>query len=765
MSKYQLILNKIGRFSSHRLFELEHETVFFGANEAGKTTVLDAMVVAQASYNRRQAKGIYKTIVQGRYDDEIDIKLKRTVDNEVVAKLDHDLVNDLLLVRASALSLNIEGASWIEEVKNNLFVGGVNPRTIIDTIIAMEKKPLKKNKSPLVEVKRLHALIGEKELELRGITEDIEGFTEALGRQEKSRNDEQDLKLERERKARQHETASEELSEERERLNRVHIREGGSLLVKLEKLKAKLSSASAYSDDREAKLEGFYKSRDTLKNRENSLHQNLATTKEEQNQKDQTINAEQKPLRECEERKNEAETTLNRLATLVSEQKERENKKPLAAIGIGSGLLIIGLITLFLAEGMGRYAALLAMVIGSITLIVSVFRKGAANDAVLGLKAEVRTFNQRCKLKDPCPDTDYDSTRAYLRHLQDEYTKRKNDVEHLINQREEKEAKILGIKSEQSNLEAELAKLNAQIKSELPEDVGTLQVFSEKLREKKSDQQALVEAEGQLEKMQKAIGLPSREALVQHIEHKLIESKTYPLDEKPLSQKELAALEGKVNGLQAEKESTSQKLAELATDLTRSSVETQMRVGALSEQQVRAEKDLEALKAGHEKGQLEMASLLLLKDIVESIEGDTNEQFKVLADDLSKYLVVMLPYNKAITVNNLARLDATNATDRYGSELEITRLSSGTRDAFYLAARLAFLEKVQVQGDAFLLLDDPFVFMDRARAARAMKAILLFRKEKELPIALFTKDEATKDDFLSIFPSAAVVEMDSLGIN
>ncbi|MGV0035108.1 MAG: hypothetical protein ACNYPE_09125 [Candidatus Azotimanducaceae bacterium WSBS_2022_MAG_OTU7] len=763
MSKYQLILNKIGRFSSHRLFELENETVFFGANEAGKTTVLDAMVVAQTSYSRRQ--DIYKTIVQGRYDDEIDIKLKRTVDNEEVAKLDHGLVNDLLLVRASALSLNIEGASWVEEVKNNLFVGGVNPRTIIDTIIAMEKKPMKKNRSPLVEVKQLQTSISEKEQNLRDITEGIEGFTEALGRQEQSRNDEQALKLERERKTKQHETASAELSEEREKLNRVYMREGGLLLAKLEKLKAKLSSASAYSDDREAKLEDFYKSRDTLKNQENSLHQNLATTKEEQNQKDQTINAEQKPLRECEERKNEAETTLNRLAILVSEQKERENKKPLAKVGIGSGLLVIGLVTFFLAEGMGRYAALLAMLIGLITLIAPVFRKGSANDAVPGLKAEVRTFNQRCKLKDPCPDTDYDSTRAYLRHLQDEYTKRKNDVDHLINQREEKEAKILGIKSDQSNVATELIKLNAQIERELPEDVGTLQAFSEKLREKKSDQQALIETEEQLEKMQKSIGLPSHEALVQHIEHKLIESRTYPLDEKPLSQNELAVLEAKVHGLQAEKESISQKLAELATDLTRSSVETQIKVGALSEQQVRAEKDLEALKARREKGQLEMDSLLLLKDIVESIEGDTDEQFKVLGDDLSKYLDVMLSDNRTITFNNLARLDAANATDHYGSELAITRLSSGTRDAFYLAARLAFLEKVQVQGDAFLLLDDPFVFMDRTRAARAMKAILLFRQEKELPIALFTKDETTKDDFLSIFPSAALVEMDSLGIH
>ena len=198
MSKYQLILNKIGKFTSHTLFELENETVFFGANEVGKTTVLDAMVIAQANYDRQKAKGIYKTIVQGRYDDEVDIKLKRTSDNEEVAKLDHDLVNDLLHVRASALSLDIEGASWLEEVKNNLFVGGVNPRTIIDTITRMEEKPLKKNRSPLVEVRGLQSSINVMEQELLAFNEKIEGFTEDLGRQEKSRANEQKLNLERE---------------------------------------------------------------------------------------------------------------------------------------------------------------------------------------------------------------------------------------------------------------------------------------------------------------------------------------------------------------------------------------------------------------------------------------------------------------------------------------------------------------------------------------------------------------------------------------
>ena len=51
MSKYQLVLNKIGKFARSKMFELENETVFFGVNEAGKTRTSPSTWIIFSSMN------------------------------------------------------------------------------------------------------------------------------------------------------------------------------------------------------------------------------------------------------------------------------------------------------------------------------------------------------------------------------------------------------------------------------------------------------------------------------------------------------------------------------------------------------------------------------------------------------------------------------------------------------------------------------------------------------------------------------------------
>lgn len=762
MTRYQLILNRIGKFTDSTLFELENETVFFGANEAGKTTVLDAMVIAQANFDRRQARGIYKTIIQSRYDDDVDVKLKRSVDNEEVAKLDHDLVNELLLVRASALSLNIEGASWIDEVRNNLFVGGVNPRTIIDTINEMENRPLKRNKSPLVEVRKLRSEIRNREQELQQINEELEEYADGLERQEKSRVEEQELKVKLGELDKDYQAASNRLSEEREKLKRVQIRAASSTLTRLEEAKEKVARASAYSLDRESKLKGLRKEQEDLKADQRALNQHVTTVRDDQKRVEERISAEQLTFRNLEEQKNEAERALNKLELLVSEQKTAEGKKPLVSIGIGSTFLVAGLILLFVADGGERYAALAGMAIGTIILIAAAVQKGTGKNSTLDLKVEARTFNQRCQPQEPCPDTDYATTTAYLRRCLDVYTQKKHDYDNLVQQREDLKVKLRDVENQQSLLVTKSNDLSAEIEEMLPVGVGSVDEYSEGLRSKTREQENCDKFEQELDELQYTVGVTSRDALVQHVEQHLAASRGYPADEKPPSQKELSELEEEVKRLQGDREFVSGKLAELATDLTKLSVETQIKVGDLSKKKIEKEKELVGLSSRKDESQLEMDSLLLLRDVVESIEGDTNEKFKALGKDLNKYLRVILTQDRNVVFRDLASLETTSATDYYGSEHEIGRLSSGTRDAFYLAARLAFLEKVQVNNDAFLLLDDPFVFMDRERLSLAMKAIRLFREEKNLPIALFTKDEFTKTEFLDVFPDAAIVQIDKV---
>jgi len=68
-------------------------------------------------------------------------------------------------------------------------------------------------------------------------------------------------------------------------------------------------------------------------------------------------------------------------------------------------------------------------------------------------------------------------------------------------------------------------------------------------------------------------------------------------------------------------------------------------------------------------------------------------------------------------------------------------LSTGTRDAFLLAARLTLARKA-LQGDreAILVMDEPFLTLDTERVARALEVLQEFQRNTGWQIFLFTKD-------------------------
>ena len=86
--------------------------------------------------------------------------------------------------------------------------------------------------------------------------------------------------------------------------------------------------------------------------------------------------------------------------------------------------------------------------------------------------------------------------------------------------------------------------------------------------------------------------------------------------------------------------------------------------------------------------------------------------------------------------------------------LSVNELSSGTRDPLYFAMRLAMAEKVS-QGDFFLLLDDPFLTCDQERTLRLVD--LLFAVSSRFQILLATKDPWLRD--LVLQRGAALIDL------
>ena len=87
--------------------------------------------------------------------------------------------------------------------------------------------------------------------------------------------------------------------------------------------------------------------------------------------------------------------------------------------------------------------------------------------------------------------------------------------------------------------------------------------------------------------------------------------------------------------------------------------------------------------------------------------------------------------------------------DKQNEKRNIEFLSSATRDAVYIAMRLSILTKIHKQGihkqGRLILLDDPFITFDNNRILEALKFIVEYSKDYNIPIVIFTKDVFIRD--------------------
>lgn len=96
--------------------------------------------------------------------------------------------------------------------------------------------------------------------------------------------------------------------------------------------------------------------------------------------------------------------------------------------------------------------------------------------------------------------------------------------------------------------------------------------------------------------------------------------------------------------------------------------------------------------------------------------------------------------------------------DASGGERALENLSSGTRDAVVLAAKLALALKTRDKA-GILVLDDPFLAMDREREERALRMLQDFHMRHGWQIILLTKDPLLRDGMGRKFPDLHTINL------
>ncbi len=137
---------------------------------------------------------------------------------------------------------------------------------------------------------------------------------------------------------------------------------------------------------------------------------------------------------------------------------------------------------------------------------------------------------------------------------------------------------------------------------------------------------------------------------------------------------------------------------------------------------------------------LARAGAELAAAVYREIEADSSRKFAGLAREVGAMLARVLPASD-LQIGSLA-LESVTLKDAGGAMRALDQLSSGTRDCFMLAARLTLAAAARAAAPGLLLLDDPFSALDEGRRAAALDLLKYFRQETGWQLIIFTKDRA-----------------------
>lgn len=765
MSKYKLILDCIGKYHDIS-FDLDDVTIFYGPNEAGKTTIIDAMINCMVVASKR--KYLYSKVLTPRYGDDISTNLKVVKTNDEIERLDHDLVRNLLVVRASTLDLEFKSsktteASWLEEVRNKLFAGGVDPKAIIGAIEDMERKT-KSSGSPLYEVKQLEMEISDLESDLSRKRNDIRNKQLMVQQQDRLKHDASELDEELAKVSGKIELKTKLLYESRKSLEKDEIHDLHGKISKIDKLKQKIRLSDHLKRETLSQLRNFQDEIKNLQNQRQSKTIELTRKQDELSSLEKQIAPKQKSIEKLRNDHDLARRTQNSIEQQLSVKHEAPTARPTGLLIIGTVLLLGGLILLSVFPESMKYYGILISLFGLGIFGFTFFNKPKATINNVDIKKDIRFFNQQFKELPSCPDDSFAHANDFLRDVVEKFKTAHSELDINLDRKIILELEISDLQKRIQNISTELQKQMENLKLALPNGIHDGEEYARQLQSKESDEVLLNNLENSLKDAARIQGVSDTGELTRLVEHKIIEFNNNPVTS-TVERKGIKVLESEVASLGKQKEELLKRREGVGIHLTRSSTEVQILVGGLSREVLELEKRIFKLNQQKYQKLLVMDSFRLLKEIVTVAASDATGEFAGLNQGINKYMKVILGKERQVTFENLESLDNITCVDCSGVSRDVMNLSSGTKDAFVLAARLALLEKVNVPKHSFLILDDPFIHLDQERMQKGIEAIKLFHQEHEMPLLFFTKDRETKDRFCTIFEDALLIDLKMDGKN
>lgn len=743
----EIFLTNFGRFRD-RKFSLAKATVFYGPNEAGKTTVFDAVFYAlcKPPATRRAGK-----LLRERYGPEADSRLLFTGDE---IQLDEDEFRNLHAVRAGDVSAELgQTARWIEKVRANLFAGGLDPRELAERLRKQTKTGanLVHNRERRKLVERLEKIRTEG-AELRARRERILGGEKRLEsvRAEIARTTERLDRLRREAAELKERIAEEEALRDR--------RDQATLLADLESiadLERWLAERPELTASAVKEFDALAAATAGVSGQAEELERKLESRRDALEEERERLRALSGEIRLLGAMRAEAVLARDRLREFRETAWRTEVQwRPLPLVG---GLLSFaaGAGGYWFAPAYGPLLALGAALAGAALLVFARRTRGLVDQAALArfagrLRADWnRRFSQAGAEEMPAEDPE-----AYFSRIESRYDLLQNASAEREAKLAASEAALAADRARREELAAELERARATEGAWLAERglTGRDELLLA-LSEIATRRQRLADLRAEL-----ARRYPDQDPgeLKRDARRKLEGYDERGLIRVPLPDPEFRGLRGRLAELERgiktliDDEHRGQVTAEgLAGEMTGSLQGLPARIVDLERQAGELEAAIAAMDRDREAAGL-------AAEIFEELAADTELALQDLTRDLGELYREMQAERGGL---RLADLELKNVLleDGGGDLRPLEHCSTGTRDAFLLAARLVLARKTRPDV-RLLVLDEPFLSLDAGREREVLEFLAAFQTAYDWQFVFFTKEERLRDAIVEIFPEAVLHE-------
>ncbi len=770
----KLIMDRFGKFHNKK-FNFKPVTIFVGKNESGKTTLFDALfqVLCSPKASKKQGK-----MLKARYSDSC--KVKAVFTGEPVY-LDEDEFLNLYAVRSGDMDLDLSsGSSWLEKVKSSLFTGGLDPQRLKSKFesLASYKGSLKHNKA-LQELEKSKAQLKD---DLDALNEKRQNILtqetnvlEAGSRVE--RMNKEIHKLEKGIKEIENELDYQKKITERSDLNELlkWIEKGEEIRRRLESLEAFKGEEISQFDQMKSRLQSLIREMDAGENNEQHLKTLIKEKRESIASLEESIHDK---------------SMLPGFATDYLEKIAKFRKNPPLKIiviwnrgliiaaamiftsGIGIGFLFNTLLYQIISSGSGLFLGLLFLLLA---------RKqdkqidaGAQDNYAKWLKDEWKNrTGQSTGLLSETLDglvqelqnlrLNLDHTAATVGEMKTQLNKLENSLSEQIGHNRNLQKSIEDIK----NTSAEWLSRKK---------VSSRDQYIEKSLAYRNNFQELTRWEEECREELEKKNCESLDQLKRDCERRLnlLDKEAVPNQGK--SDIEIKQLENLLKGKNSKLETSRSEQTLAMRSIDREQGEITGSLGDVPGAIIRTQKAIRQIENQIDQIKMDRHAASIARDIFNRISKDSESDLFELSQDISIQFEEIAPITKTVTQTYTQTItktvtetptqspiqkvemselntEAILIPDAEGQKRSLENLSSGTRDSFLLAARLALANRASA-GVGILILDEPFLALDSERTANALNMLKNFQERNHCQLILFSKDEQLIHQASSIFRDA-----------